>query len=260
MQDVIRRHAQLSCAIKHHVSNNRPVPSHLTNELQRLESKAAATLTVQQQQSAMRASQALQAQMFHQRDVQAAQRQAKDKEFFLNHAAKQGTGYDLAQLQQIKQTGKVTERPKFYAGRARERVTALAKRLNPNLSLKQWEDIAERFQEMRDLDKDPSAYLKSKFGDRAAEAAGALQAFNDSGIEFAYKLSKDEDVTHELSQDERQNLDLRAEAAMQNPEAWNDPIDPSYTDPENDTLQGDVARAMEKLEFEQMAEERESYV
>lgn len=260
MNDVIRRHAQVSCAIKHFVSNGKRPPQHLTNELQRIETKARATLTSQQQMSAMRASETLQAQMLHTRDVQAAQRDAKNKEFFLNKAAKAGTGYDLGQLQQIKQTGKVTIRPKFHAGRAKEAVTELAKGLKPDITLGQWENIAERVQEMRDLGKDPSALLKKNFGDKAAEAANAIDAFNSSGIEMAYKLNKADDVTVELSQDERHELDLRAEAAMKDPEAWSDRIDPAYTSEENDTLQGDIARAMEKVEFEQMAEERESYV
>ena len=260
MQDVIRRHAQLACAIQHFRANGQRPPQHMINEVQRIESKASATLAAPQLNQAMRASQTLQAQMLHTRDVQAAQRAAKDKAFFTDRAMKQGTGYDAGQLQQIKHTGKVTERPVFHAGRAKQKITQIAKQFDPRMTLKQWEEIAERVGDMKDHGSDPSVYLRGKFGSRATEALHALSAFTDSGIEFAYKLSKDEDTTRELTRDERFDLDLKFTAAEQDSHAFDEPIHPDYLNRPEGDITGDISRAMEKVEFEQMAEERENYV
>jgi len=259
-QNVIQRHAQLACAIQHFRANGQQPPQHLIHEVQRIESKASATLAAPELNQAMRASQALQAQMFQNRDIQEAQRQAKDKVFFTDRAMKQGTGFDAGQLRQIKRTGKVTERPSFHPGRAKGRVTQIAKQFDRNMTLKQWEDIAERVSDMKEHGKDPSAFLRGKFGNRAGAAADALTAFTDSGIEFAYKLSKGEDVTRELTRDERSELDMKLTSAVQDSHAFDEPIHEDYLNRPEGDITGDISRAMEKVEFEQMAEERENYV
>ena len=260
MEDVIRRHAQLACAIQHFKANGQRPPQHMINEVQRIESRASATLAAPQLNQAMRASQTLQAQMLQTRDIHEAQRAAKDKAFFTDRAMKQGTGYDAGQLQQITQTGKVTERPAFHAGRAKERVTQMAKQFDPNMTLKQWEKLAERVEDMKDHGKDASAFLRSKFGERAGDAFNALTAFNDSGIEMAYKLNKADDFERELTTDERFDLDLKLTAAEQDSHAFDEPIHPDYLNRPEGDITGDISRAMEKVEFEQMAEERENYV
>lgn len=258
--NIIRRHAQLSCAIQHFRANGRQAPAHMIHEIQRIESKASATLAAPQLNQAMRASSALQAQMFRARDIQAAQSQARDRAFYTDRAAKQATGFDAGQLQQIAKTGRVTERPKFHAGRAKIASVGIAKQFDKNISLPEWEKLAARVDEMQDYGKDPRAMLKARFGNKSGAALHALNAFNESNIQIAYSLSKDRDKTRTLGEQERSEINLKALSAREDPHALDPPIDPGYLDRPEGDLTGDVARAMEKVEFEEMSKDRENYV
>lgn len=262
MEKLVERHAQLVTGIKRCIADGKQPPAKAIHELNRIESRAQAMLTTREMQQAMAASRSLQAQYYHQAEQKRAVSEARDQEFFQRKLTKDWTGYTPEQIAEIQKTGHYTVQPKFNAEATKKRIEKMVKAIDPSMTFAKFDALATEVDEARNHGR--TANLK-RFKN-PEKLLKAVEGYLDSGAYLPTNLANERPRTYQVDEQDRLRLDIAtniATAAMHGneeaQEAIRDEIDPAYTSEENQSLQGDIARAMQTCEMREMAEERSSY-
>ncbi len=265
MSNFIQRHAYIRAGIQRDRIQGRQTPQHIFQELQRIETRAQATMTPMEQQQAMHASTTMQAQYLQQADMQAAQRDANNKGYFREQLSKDLTGMTPDQLEYAKQGAAIPVKGKGQTPYKDNLRNMLKTQGLGDIPYEKFVKVADRVEEIKAAGKSPSSYLKQHFGKRAIAAENMIGAYHISGIGIELGISGEPEKDHFVKPTEELQrrttiADSMARSAMTNKEDREfitSRIDPDYL--ENDTSQGDVARAFQKHEMEDQAEERANY-
>ncbi|MCX2972997.1 hypothetical protein EYC87_05285 [Halieaceae bacterium IMCC8485] len=263
IQNLIARHAFIRAGIQRDVNAGRQTPPQILNELQRIESKASATLSPSELLAAREASEVYQARFIQQHDFDAAQSDAAARHYALDQTAKEMTGMTLDQVQYAAQGKPIPTKGRgFKPGNIKQGVTDMIAKagLGKNVKYEQFLKMADRVQEIEAHGKDPKSYLAKHFGaDKAPALLDMANGFNASGVGVAVGLVNDDDNPDYLRQPTESDQ-MRAQlanswaASAQNDRGSSESIakryDSAYLGDEN--LTGDVARAM--LDVETQAE------
>jgi hypothetical protein len=270
---MIQRYAWLMTGVEREAAAGREPPQQVINEMNSLYSRASAMLSPAEQQQALAAVDSLKAQFHNQAEVETAKRSARDRRYYADQFSKEITGLDYDQMklaakgQKFARKGRKSVDPREYESTIANVAKMLGK---PEMTRKEFEQISDRYEEIKGARSPEAAeeYLAGKFGaERAAQARTSLDAYERSGIAVAVGLAerRGQDTDHYVQPSE--DLELRSQIA----DAWaevasRDPhtregLSSSALDPyiEEDTLHGDIARAMLKHEMADERAEREVY-
>lgn len=265
MNNLVARHAYLTAGIQRTYAMGKQPPAHIIQELQRLESRAQATMTPMEVQQALQASQTMQAHYLQEHDAQAAMRDANNKGYFAEQLSKDLTGMTPDQLIAAKSGQLIPVKGKRSVDYKANLRNMLQQNGLGNVPYEKFVKVADRVEEIKGAGKSPSDYLKQAFGNKAAAAESLIGAFHISGIGIELGISGEpeadrfEKPTEEL-QRRTTIADAWARKAMGDKNDFQtitQNIDPTYL--ENDGIQGDVARAMQKHDMEDQAQERANY-
>lgn len=265
MNNLIARHAWLKAGIQRTYAMGQRPPAQAIQELQRIESRAQASMTPMEVQQALNASQAMQAQYLNQHDANSAMRDANNKGFFAEQLSKDLTGMTPDQLVAAKNGQLIPVKGKGQTPYKQNLANMLKQAGLGDVPYEKFVKVADRVEETKAAGKDPLPMLRQAFGKRAEAAESLIGAFHISGIGIEIGISGEPDKDHfekptEELQRRTEIADAWARSAMGDKNDFQtitQKIDPTYL--ENDGIQGDVARAMQKHDMEDQAQDRAGY-
>jgi hypothetical protein len=268
--NMVQRYAYLMAGVEYSAARGEQPPEHVLHELNQLHAKAQAVLNPQEQALAMSAADSMKAEFLQQRAAQDAQTMARDRGFYADQLSRGLTGLSPDQLGAAKAgekfpiKGRGHDLPKVKAN-----IEGILKGAGQDMSFAEFDRISDRVEEITLHGRDPKQYLEKKFGDKADQVHDLIDSYQSSGVSLSVGLAElrpgegDHYVkpTEEL-QRKSEIADAWARSAAKDPNELKNlasGIDPAYTDPDNDTMQGDIARIFEAAEAVEATQERESY-
>ena len=267
IQQSIQRYAQLKASANAGVQLS-PAQQ---REARQIYERAQATLTPREAQQALRAADAMSAEIGRRYQFKTAQHDIKRQMYKADQVSRAATGMDVAQMGMALKTGKVPVRGgrSFTKKSVEKKIQGyLAPWGYGNMSLKAFEKISDRTAELqRDNPAKVNSYLISQFGNHAGHVKNLIDGYAMSGVseEMALRGDQAEDELRDVNDDtmRRANLmDSFAKVATEDKGTARslmeaDEISDEYM--ESEFITGDISRAFDSHEKAEEAEEIENY-
>lgn len=279
-QQHLEAYARYEAVMERALTRGTELPPELLLEMQHIYDHGVATLSPQQQNAAMAAIRAMKLEVHQQLDAADHFNDTRDAAYFENEVTQGLSGMRPEQLAAALRGKPIPEASPRNRSYDKANVEAFAGKYSEHFTGKkqtfnQFQKTIDHYNDLKAQrgEAKANAYLKGKAGDKFPEFRAFIEHTNKEGvlerIGLAQRMGQEDnrDSVRHATDSEEMRAHL-ADAMMKTSKrdaqtrdyiTKSDRIDKTYTDSENQSVQGDVARAFEQLELEEHTVDRENY-
>lgn len=284
INNMVQRYATIMAMHERAAARGQRLPQEFYSEADGIRAHAQGILNPGELQQAMQAVNTIKAQMHRSLDVQAAQEHQQQVEFYNDRMHQDLTGYRPHQFQQVLKGEKYPVAPtgkrwnkKQADSWAAYMTRGLTKDGQP-LSYKQFAKVIDHYNDIKSVHGPDQArkHLAKRYGEKAAAFESFIDHWNRSGTGLQAEMLSRLDERGQLDKDHYEQPAQGEQRRAQILDAWmdrakhdkhdrkalnySDELVHEYaTERKDGDMQGDIARAMLKLESEELVEARQDY-